>query len=87
MVIVHTTTTDHATAWRVRDALAAHPLLAGAMALIQVSATTQGVVLEGWVQHERAVNLARHLACRAAGQRSVQPNLHIHMPTAKLARC
>lgn len=86
MVIVHTKTTDHAAAWRVRDALAAHPLLAGALALIKVRATAQGIVLEGWVSHERAIPLAMHLACRVAGQRSVCPNLHTQAANTKLAQ-
>jgi osmotically-inducible protein OsmY len=87
MVIVYTTTTtDHAAAWRVRDALAAHPLLAGATAYIRVSAGSQGILLEGWVLNERSARLALHLACRAAGQRSVRPNLQTQAANTKLAQ-
>lgn len=75
MVRVHVTTTDLVTAWRVRDALAAHPLLGGATAQIHVIATTQGIVLDGWALNEQTVQLAVRLACRAAGQRAVQPRL------------
>jgi hypothetical protein len=75
MVKVHIATTDHVTAWRVRDALAVHPLLGGAMAHIQVMASSYGIVLEGWAVDEQAVQLALKLACRAAGQRAVHPRL------------
>lgn len=75
MVKVHIATTDHVTAWRVRDALAVHPLLGGAMARIHVVATPHGIVLEGWVVDEQTVQLALKLACRAAGQRAVHPRL------------
>lgn len=75
MVKVHIATTDHVAAWRVRDALAVHPLLGGAMARIHVMATPHGIVLEGWVVDEQTVQLALKLACRAAGQRAVHPRL------------
>jgi delta 1-pyrroline-5-carboxylate dehydrogenase len=80
MVKVHVTTTDPVTAWRVRDALAAHPLLGGATAQIHVIATTQGILLDGWALDEQTVQLAVRLACRAAGQRAVQPRLHTCKP-------
>jgi osmotically-inducible protein OsmY len=76
MVKVHLTTTDLVTAWRVRDALAAHPLLGGATAQISVTAHGQGIVLDGWVIDEGTIALAVRLASRAAGQRCVQPRLH-----------
>jgi hypothetical protein len=75
MVKVHIATTDHVTAWRVRDALAVHPLLGGAMAHIHVMASSYGIVLEGWVVDEPAVQLALKLACRAASQRPVHLRL------------
>ena len=70
MVKIHATTTDQVTAWRVRDALAAHPLLGGATAQIQVIASTQGIVLDGWALNDQAIQLAVRLACQAAGQRA-----------------
>jgi hypothetical protein len=75
MVKVHITTTDPVAAWRVRDALAAHPLLGGATAQISVIAHLQGIILDGWAHDEHAVQLAIRLARRAAGQRVVQPRL------------
>jgi len=83
MVKVHVTTTHHPAAWRVRDALAAHPLLAGAMAQIDVRACGQGIVLEGWAMDEATVQLAMRIACRAAGQHAVQPQLLAHKLTAR----
>ncbi len=71
MVQVHKTTTDAATAWRVRDVLAAHPLLGGATAQISVVATGRGVALHGWAQDEAIERLALRLALRAAGCRPV----------------
>ncbi len=75
MVKVDATTTDRATAWRVRDALAAHPLLGGATAQIRVIVNRQAIVLDGWALNEQAVQLAARLACRVAGQRTVQLKL------------
>lgn len=75
MVKVHIATTDEAAAWRVRDALASHPLLGGATAQISVTVGKYGVMLDGWALNEHAIQLAVHLACRAAGQRPVQPHL------------
>jgi len=82
MVKVHVNTTDTVTAWRVRDALAAHPLLGGATAQINVLAHLQGIVLDGWVIDECARQVAIRLANHAAGQRAVQPRLctQIHPP-------
>jgi hypothetical protein len=80
MVTVHLTTTDIVTAWRVRDALAAHPLLGGAMAQISVSAHLQGIMLDGWAVDDQTVTLALRLAKRAAGQRAVQHRLCTRRP-------
>ncbi len=76
MVRVHATATDQCTAWRVRDALAAHPLLAGASAQIYIMAGHDGGVLEGWARDERIVQLAMRLAYRTVGRRSLQSRLH-----------
>ncbi len=78
MVKVHHHTTDRIVAWRVRDALAAHPLLGGATAQIQVIGSYEGVILEGWVLDERVVALALRLAHRAAGKRCIQLRLQTH---------
>jgi osmotically-inducible protein OsmY len=75
MVKVDGTTTDCAIAWRVRDALAAHPLLGGATAQIHVIVNRQAIVLDGWALNEHVVQLAARLACRVAGQRTVQLRL------------
>ncbi len=78
MVKVNHHTTDRIVAWRVRDALAAHPLLGGATAQIQVIGSYEGVILEGWVLNERVVALALRLACRVAGKRCIQMRLQTH---------
>jgi len=75
MVRVDQRTTDRIVAWRVRDALAAHPLLGGHMAQITVTAGYEGVVLDGWAQDEEVLRLAVKLAHRAAGSRTIQTNL------------
>jgi BON domain len=87
MVTVHTPTRDCATAWRVRDALAAHPLLAGACVAIRISASPAGILLEGWVPDERIRQLALRLAQRSAGQRAVQCTLQAPPANKKLAQC
>ena len=76
MVNVHGSTTDLATAWRVRDALAAHPLLGGATARISVLATRRGVSLHGWAHDAAIEQLALRLARRAAGCRPLSLALH-----------
>lgn len=86
MVIVHKAAVEHAAAWRVRDTLAAHPLLGGATAYIQVSISPTGILLEGWVMDERTAQLAIRLACRIAGRRTVQPNLQMQAANAKLTQ-
>lgn len=60
------------TAWRVRDALASHPLLGGATAQLTVIANTHCVVLEGWTVDDQVKQLATRLARRAAGRCVVQ---------------
>jgi len=77
MVKVHLATTNQPAAWRVRDALAAHPLLGGALAQIHIKAGADGIILEGWAHDEQVIRLAMQLACRAAGQRAVQHRLHL----------
>jgi hypothetical protein len=83
MVKVHVTTTDLCAAWRVRDALAAHPLLGGATAQISVIAHGQGIVLDGWAIDDEVIALAVRLASRAAGQRTVQPRIGTHRTGSK----
>jgi hypothetical protein len=60
------------TAWRVRDALASHPLLGGATAQLTVIAGAHCVVLEGWTVDDQVKQLAIRLAKRAAGHCAVQ---------------
>jgi osmotically-inducible protein OsmY len=68
---------DPSTAWRVRDALALHPLLSGAAARISVVMTKDSVVLEGWILDESLGQTALRLAMRAAGSRPVQAHLQV----------
>jgi osmotically-inducible protein OsmY len=77
MIRVSPSTVDQATAWRVRDALARHPLLGGAIVQIQISACRDVVTLEGWVLDEGLQELATHIAVRAAGSRPVTERLRI----------
>lgn len=72
MVRVNGMTTDKATAWRIRDALAAHPLLGGVTAQISVAAGPDGVVLTGWTSDEALLEMAARLAARAAGRRPIR---------------
>jgi len=76
MVRVAINASDPDTAWRVRDALATHPLLGGATAQITVVAGHQYVVLEGWTMDDQVKQLASRLAKRAAGHCAVQLCLH-----------
>lgn len=76
MVRVSHGTADRITAWRVRDALACHPLLGGATAQISIQADFESVTLEGWTLDDRVQQLAIRLAMRAAGRRAVQTHLH-----------
>ena len=75
MVKVHHQTTDQIVAWRVRDALAAHPLLGGATAQIHIIAGYEEVILIGWAVDEAVIQLALRLTRRVAGKRSVQGEL------------
>lgn len=75
MVKVATGTIDPSMAWRVRDALASHPLLGGATACITVLAGPDRIVLEGWTHDEQVCGLALRMAMRSAGHRPVQTNL------------
>ena len=86
MVTVHAATRDCATAWRVRDMLATHPLLAGTGVAIRVSASPLGILLEGWAQDERTCLLAVQLAQRSAGQRAIQCALQTKRANKKLAQ-
>jgi len=82
MVRVSRSASDPITAWRVRDALAAHPLLGGATAQISVMASYETVILEGWTRDEKLQQVATRLALRAAGRRPVQTHLRIR-PTCR----
>jgi len=75
MVRVNGVTMDKATAWRIRDELAAHPLLGGATAQINVSTGADGVVLTGWTSDEALLEIAARLAARAAGHRPIRIQL------------
>lgn len=76
MVRVAIDAADPDTAWRVRDALASHPLLGGATAQITVVANHHCVVLEGWTVDDEVKQLAIRLARRAAGRSAVQMRLY-----------
>ncbi len=80
MVRVFPTTHNKALAWRVRDALARHPLLGGGMAHIEVDAQTEIVILQGWVMDAKLEHTALQLARRAAGSRPVQTRLVVREP-------
>jgi hypothetical protein len=75
MVRVAVNAADLNTAWRVRDALASHPLLGGATAQITVVAGPHCVLLEGWTVDDQVKQLAIRLARRAAGKCVVQMRL------------
>ena len=76
MVRVHHATTDKFAAWRVRDALACHPLLGGAMAQISVAAGPEGIILRGWIADDALTEAAVRLTVRAVGRRPVHVELH-----------
>ena len=79
MVRVARGVSDPSTAWRVRDALACHPLLGGATAQLEISASSEMVILEGWTLDATVERLAVHLARRAAGRRPVSVRIqHCH---------
>lgn len=75
MVRVSAATTDPITAWRIRDAMAAHPLLGGATGQIEVCAGHECVVLEGWTLDEGLIRMAEKLAKQVAGKRTVENRL------------
>lgn len=75
MVRVEINATNPDTAWRVRDALASHPLLGGATAHITIIASHHCVVVEGWTVDDQVKQLAVRLARRAAGRCPVQLRL------------
>lgn len=75
MVRVEVNAANPDTAWRVRDALASHPLLGGATAQITVVASHHCVMLEGWTVDEQVKQLAMRLARRAAGRCAIQLRL------------
>ncbi|WP_298482385.1 hypothetical protein [uncultured Chloroflexus sp.] len=82
MVRVSQQSNDPATAWRVRDLLAGHPLLGGAAARIVIAAEVDRVILEGWTTDERVRALAVRLAQRAAGRRALTVRLVCGRPAA-----
>jgi hypothetical protein len=85
MVKVHHHTTDQIVAWRVRDALAAHPLLGGATAQIHIIASYEEVILVGWAVDDTVIQLALRLTRQVAWKRSVQEELQICRQLANTA--
>ena len=77
MIRVSSTTSDQATAWRVRDAMARHPLLGGAIVQIHIYACRDGVTLDGWVLDDGLLHLAVRISRRAAGSRPVAQRLQV----------
>jgi osmotically-inducible protein OsmY len=75
MVRVSAVTTDSVTAWRIRDALAAYPLLGGATAQIYVAASYDCVILEGWALDDALRKVAVRLAKQVAGNRPVDSRI------------
>ena len=71
MIRVHAETSDKITAWRVRDRLAVHPLLATAAVQIDVLADHECIALIGWAADARLLQLAEQLSRRVAGHRSL----------------
>lgn len=82
MVRVSTVTTDSVTAWRIRDALAAYPLLGGATAQIYVAASYDCIILEGWTLDEELRKVAVRLAKQAAGNRPVDNRIRTNRYTS-----
>ena len=85
MVKVHHNTTDQIVAWRVRDRLAAHPLLGGATAQIHIIADYEEIILAGWAVDEAVIQLALRLTKRVAGKRAVHRDLQICRQAANKA--
>ena len=77
MVRVDLMTTDKITAWRIRDAMACHPLLGGCTAQISIKANHEHVTLSGWASDERLSKIAHRLAQNAAGRRLISVNLKV----------
>jgi len=77
MVRVDLTTTDKITAWRIRDAMACHPLLGGSTAQISIEANHEQVTLSGWARDERLSEIALRLAQNEAGRRLISVNLKV----------
>jgi hypothetical protein len=77
MVRVDLMTTDKITAWRIRDAMACHPLLGGCTAQISIDANYEHVTLSGWTSDERLSEIALRLAQNAAGRRLISVNLNV----------
>jgi hypothetical protein len=77
VVRVDLMTTDKITAWRVRDAMANHPLLGGCTAQISIDASHDYVMLSGWISDEDLSQIALRLAQTAAGRRLVSVNLRV----------
>lgn len=77
MVKVDIMTTDKITAWRIRDAMACHPLLGGCTAQISIAANREHVTLSGWATDEGLSEIAARLAQNAAGRRLVSVNLQV----------
>ncbi|GEM_PF-2107502 len=84
MVRVLPTTHNKALAWRIRDALARHPLLGGGMAHIEIDARLEVVILQGWVMDAKLEQTALQLAQRAAGSRPVQTRLVVRSAEGEL---
>lgn len=76
MVRVHAMTTDKITAWRIRDALACHPLLGGGTAQIDVEVDHEQVILTGWATDERVLRLVEQLVRGAAGRHAISVQLY-----------
>jgi hypothetical protein len=73
-------------AWRVRDLLAAHPLLGGALAQINVCAGYETICLEGWACDDEVRQLALRLAMRAAGRRAVDMQIQVRCSAHRIAQ-
>ena len=84
MVKVDLMTTDKITAWRIRDAMACHPLLGGRTAQISIDANHQHVTISGWTTDERLSEIAGRLAQGAAGRRLVSVNLSVGVDTRQV---
>ncbi len=77
MVRVDLMATDKITAWRIRDAMANHPLLGGCTAQISIDAGHEHVTLSGWTSDQGLSEIAGRLAQNAAGRRLVSINIRV----------